>query len=189
MIFGTTYALLWLLALFQALVICVLVRQLADLRRRAEAGLPSENRLPLGSTAPEFRAIDLQSGRAVHSSAFRGRRTLLCFLSADCHTCQKLAADLSMLPAEKLAGLAVYCNGTQDECRRSLPSIAATVPTLHMEQMDVATQFGVAAFPVAVMIDEAWRIAGFRYPSSSNDILSYLSIGLADAPERALELT
>lgn len=189
MIFNATYALLWLVVVIQALVICVLAHQFAELRKLAGSGSASLSGLPIGTLAPEFRASELLSGKAVASTAFRGRRTVLCFLSPDCHTCRGLAAELSGRDPAELSGLVVYCNAGAAECRRFLADAALAVPVLCMEQADVAGQFLVSSFPVAVVIDAAGRIIAQRYPFSVADLLQWVSTELIEPQAQPLAVT
>lgn len=167
---------LWLLVLVQGLIACVLVYQLADLRRLIESGsVVASTQLPIGSVAPSFRATELRSDCAVDSTSFRGRRSVFLFLSIECSQCRKLASQLSKVPSEVLNGLVLFCDGTERGCRNYMSAVAATVPILRNgEADDVITLFRVAGSPVAVIVDENWRIAGFRYPSSLEEVLDSL---------------
>lgn len=174
--FGVTYAFLWLLVLLQGFGICVLVRQLSELQRRADRGRPAALvPLPLGSTAPDFSAIDLSMSQHVHSSVFRGRRRVLLFLSTDCSVCRKLASELSRTAAGALEGLILYCQGNGRACQSYFSPLVKIVPVLARDAVDVAATFRLAGFPVAVMLDEEWRVTGFRYPSHYSQILDCLS--------------
>jgi AhpC/TSA family protein len=181
--------LLWVLAIVQGAVIVALVHQLADLRVVANSGAPALPKLPVGVRAPEFSALDLQSNGILHSSTFNGRRTVLCFMNADCHVCRVLAFELSQKPADVLEGLVVYYDSVAASAGEVFQSLAEKIPVLCEDTVELSTQFGLEKFPVAVVIDEAWRISATNYPLRADDILASLSGPAEPAPASTPALT
>lgn len=174
--FISTYALLWVVAIAAAVMICVLVRQVAALRNEVATTQPApRGLLPLGSAAPEFSVVDLRSGAAVDSVHLRGRRTVLCLLSSGCSTCLQLSEALAQLDLKAYPSLALYCHGEADTCREHLSRIAESVPILGLGSPDLPTLFRAAGLPTAIILDEAWKIVGYRYPIAPIDVIESLA--------------
>jgi hypothetical protein len=181
------HALLWLLALFQGLLICFLVRQLSDLRELAEKGQgPKISQLPRGSTAPEFSGITLTSSLALHSSMLRGKRTVLLFLSTDCGICRKLAHELGTAAHSSLEGLVILCQGEQRVWESRLAALSRSVPVL-LPAQDVIEAYRLSGFPAVFIVDAAWRIVDARFPSLGADVLDCLSEPEAAVREPAMQ--
>jgi hypothetical protein len=173
--FGSTYVMLWGVVLLQGFILVVLARQMVILRGQVAPGVPERSPLPLQSRAPEFQALDMRSGRRVQSVELHGMRTVLCFLSADCHTCRSVAAGFSHIPLQSTHGLVVYCTATAERCRTLLAAAPATLPVLMRDDADVAELFQLSGFPTAVVLDEQWRVAAFRSITGVEELLAELS--------------
>jgi hypothetical protein len=182
--FAMTYAVMWIVTIFNAVAIMVLVREVARLRNQAELGFAAApERLPLSSSVPPFTARELKSGTLVAGRNFAGQRSVFLFLSTDCSTCAAIADGLRRWSTEELRGLAVFCNGEESRCRRLAGRLLEAVPVLRNADMNVFERFRLKGFPVAVLIDETSKIAGFRYPSSAEDVHSALeTIATMKAP-------
>src|SRR5918996_1614498 len=64
--FSATYAALWVIVLFQAVLVLALLRQLVELRRVVDhVDLPATGPLPVGDAAPQFESLDSRTGRAM----------------------------------------------------------------------------------------------------------------------------
>jgi hypothetical protein len=64
--FPATYIALWVVAVFQGVLVIALLRELAQLRQFAELGsFSGKIRLPIGSSAPEISDIDQGSRQQV----------------------------------------------------------------------------------------------------------------------------
>ena len=112
---------------------------------------------------------------------FFGRRFVLCFMNADCQVCRSLAFELSNKPADVLAGLIIYYDGPSDADGTVFGSLAAKMPVLCKDAIDVAEVFQLEEFPVAIVIDESWRLVGNGYPVRVDDLVALLTA----APEPA----
>lgn len=97
---------LWLLVLFETVLLLLLLRALGELRRQgAFAATPyraaGPGGLEIGDTAPPFAAIDA-SGSTVRLDDTRGKRRLLAFVSPTCSACadtiEALNAGMSEYP-------------------------------------------------------------------------------------------
>ena len=178
--------LLLTIAIIQGAVIAALVYQLAELRKLANAGGPLQSKLPVGSLAPHFSAIDFQSKRTIHSSTMAGRRVVLCFLNADCQTCRSLAFDLSRMASATLGGLIVYYDADAEAEGSVFEALASVVPVLCKGTVDVSDEFHVEHSPVAIILDEEWRISGISFPIRAEDLQSLLEAAPAQVPASAL---
>ena len=67
-------------------------------------------------------------------------------------------------------------------------ALADKVPVLCKGATDVSTQFGVDKFPVAILIDEASRIAGTTHPLRADDLLASLTRQAEQAGPTSSEL-
>ncbi len=186
--FASTYALLWVVVLFQAFVIVVLARQMVQLRLHDSSQTQARNTLPLESEAPKFQARNLRTGEIFDSMALRGRRTVLCFLSAECHACRKVAGDFIGLTGPSLQGIVLYCNAAQDACRRLLSAVPEDVLLLMSKGDDVPALFQLSGFPTAVVLDENGRILAFRTASGVADLIAELQPVHVHQHERKLEI-
>ena len=164
----------WIVVVAQGLAILVLVRELADIKDF----LGSHRRgimkvLPVGTAAPTFEALDFTTRSVVSSEMWQGKAVRLLFVSATCALCRKLIAELAVaatLPKD----LAVYCDGELDRHSERLALIAPRVTVLSMASRSVPTLFGVSEFPVAVTLDEGWRVAEIVVPASIEDLKTNL---------------
>lgn len=159
------HALLWIVVGLQGLFICFLVRELSELRSRGL--LPG---LPVGSEAPAFSGIDVQSGEPVESTLFKGQRVAVLFVTAECGDCRRLVSQLARMGPASLSGLIVYCYGSPRRCQANMLKLVGAVRVLRNDQMDIATTFGLRGVPALVAIDEQWRIAAYRYPHQATDV-------------------
>jgi hypothetical protein len=175
MLINITLGLLWLIVIVQGAIIVALVHQLAGIRRVANVGGQLGTRLPIGSLAPQFAARDLQSKRPVLSSMLFGRRFVLCFMNADCQVCRSLAFELANKPADVLSGLVIYYNGSSDPDGTVFGSLAKKMLVLCKDAVDVAEVFQLEEFPVAIVIDESWRLVGNGYPVRVDDLVALLT--------------
>jgi hypothetical protein len=180
MLINITLGLLWVIAIVQGVVIVALVHQLAGIRRVANAGGQFGSRLKIGTLAPQFAARDLQTKQPVLSSMFLGHRFALCFMNADCHVCRSLAFELANKHTDALAGLVIYYDGPADADGTVFGSLAAKMPVLCKDTSDVAEAFQLEEFPVAIVIDESWRLVGKGFPVRADDLVSLLA-GIPDS--------
>ncbi len=86
--FILSYGALWLLVIFQSLVLLGLVRMVYQIQQASPtlSRRGPDSRLKTGERAPEFTALDLL-GSPVRSADYSGRLRALLFVSAGCRAC------------------------------------------------------------------------------------------------------
>lgn len=172
--------LLGVITIAQVLLSFVLAHQVAELRLRlSSGGGAASNPIMLGTRAPTFDVTDLRSGERVSSATMLGTRTYLLFVSTDCGVCRNLARELASASMLHSRHLVMYCNGRKSGCGAMLSELPQGVRLFIAYDRSISAAFAVPGFPTAAVLDEKWRIAGFRYPSSAEDVVSQLNL-LAD---------
>lgn len=180
-----SYVALWALVVFQGLLILVLLRQLAELRRlAAQGGLPSEDLLPAGSPAPDFAGRDLRSGLHVSSRDLDGRGGVILFLSA-CDVCKKLADNLRQGPTKDLPPIVAFCQGGEGSCAGIVKGLAPEVPLLLESAEKTAARYRVNSSPTAVVVDGKRRIRGYGHPENVEDLKRLLARSLGAGSREA----
>ena len=170
---------LWVAVGFQGLAICALLyKNNRLLEIAATGGIVSQH--AAGSSAPRFLATDLRTRAVVSSDELMESRTFLLFITPACPACLRLMRDLSDACSERgrrFEKLLVYCVGSSRECananERNLLNLNG-MALLTEHDAKVADLFGVRTLPALVELDYAWRIAGYFYPSTWEDITSIM---------------
>lgn len=178
--FSLSYAALWGVAIFQGLVLLALLRKVSELEQAARKGilLQGEDRLPLGSRAPEFDGIDEHSGQAVSSRLFSDEGGILVFLAADCVVCKGLARSLAGVAQGLLPGAVVFCVGREQACIRLAKRAGTNFPVVLRGADEAALRYRISSFPAVVALDKNRNITGYGHPETAEDI-EQLWIGIA----------
>lgn len=180
--FLASYIVLWVLVLFQGLLVLALLRQLAQLQRLVErGGLLGEGWLSTGSQAPEFVGRDFRTGRHISSSDLEGRGGVLLFLSPECAICKQLANNLSLLTANGLPPVIVFCQGGEQACARLMKGLDLRVPLVCGDAEDIASRYGVQGSPTAVIVDRERKVRGYGHPANVEDLMRLLSNSLNES--------
>jgi methylamine dehydrogenase accessory protein MauD len=182
-----SYVALWVVVVFQGLLLLGLVRAVAELstsaRRSGTPGVPNTARLGAGQPtpgaltgqpAPRFNAVDVLGGR-VDSASFDGQRRLLVFVAPSCPSCQEVWSDIEALSAEYRATVVLVCVARAQPCRQFAEQHEVAQPLLVDGEAVLATAFGISVTPTAVLID------------ADNVVGPYRHVGRADDPTQALQ--
>ena len=157
---------LWVLAVFQALVTIELGRRVVNLEAggggRASA-IPTEF-LQTGTLAPHFRAKRVQGGGTLDSKAFAGSPATLFFVSPSCSSCITSAPYIVSTNARGGGRAAVICHGDQVGCSEFAATYVPGVEALHDGSGEISRAFHVRQTPVAVQLDEHWRVLRYGMP-------------------------
>lgn len=188
--FFTSYIAIWVLVLFQGLLVIALLRQLAELRRLVEMGGFQEDRLPAGSPAPRFAGLDVRSGQQVSSYSLNGRGGVLLFLSPDCTVCKGLADSLRPPALNDLPPVIAFCQGGERACERFIKRLGPGVSLLFDVAGETAARYHVSGSPTAVVVDEKQRVRGYGNPQDVEDLKRLLARSLvAEAAEPEVQIT
>jgi methylamine dehydrogenase accessory protein MauD len=153
---------LWIGFVVMMLVNLALVRQIGVLYERvAPAGaLMMNQKLSVGSPAPELALRDLDGQALVVGGQQAGRARLVFFLSPDCPVCNELTPALKSAARAESAWLdVVLASDGEDQDhrayirRKGLESFPYVVSEL------LGKTYGVSKLPYAVLIDEQGTIA------------------------------
>ncbi len=173
--FYASYALLWALVVFQALVVVALLRQIAELKRYVEqGGLPASNQLPAGTPAPAFSALDLRTRQSFSLQSLNGQGGVLLFLSPDCTVCRGLADSLRAEGRDALPPILPVCEGDDKGCATFLERLGAEFPLLLDARQQVGGLFHVEGSPTAVVLDADQKIRAYGHPQDVRDLRELL---------------
>lgn len=169
-LFYVTYAVLWVLVIFQALTLIEMVRQRevsngsADTRFQAEKmGL-----LPTGTLTKAFEAPELGTGRLVQSQSWLGQPTLLVFVSPTCRYCELVANEVVDMHWKHNVRLVAVCKGERDLCLAFTTAHLPDVLALHDESGAIDRQFEVKGTPTALLLDHEGRVLRYGLPHSTS---------------------
>jgi hypothetical protein len=160
------YGALWILSLFTLLLAVGIYGEVRKLEHR---GSSIESKLPVGSRAPTFAAVDAGSGQIIRSADLKGREYLLLFVSPSCGMCARLIAEVRQHGTEFLL---VICRGSKGQCGVYGQELPADVRLLLDPEGQVADRYGTLSVPTAVAVNAANRIQGYVSPSKYSDLVS-----------------
>jgi hypothetical protein len=181
-IFYVSYALLWVVVVFQSLVLLGVVR----LARRpastagAEPGPVSSGAL-IGELVPSFSAVDVD-GRRFDETSLPDTMNALLFVSPDCVTCMASLEEINGLSAKVDGSLAVVCLGEVADCRRlrELYELEERIPVVVDTTREVSDAFEVLGTPTAVLIGGNGRIRTYGHPMDKDELVRL--VAEANAP-------
>jgi peroxiredoxin len=159
--FYVSYGAVWVLLLFQSLVLVGLVRTVGSTARAA--GPPPSGARLLSREAPTFAALDV-FGEPAGSAEFAGRLTALLFVSRSCPACTLTLDEMSALKAKAEDSVVVVCQSSRDDCIDLIRSHELDVPVIADEDLEISRRFEVASVPTAVLIGEDGRVRTYGHP-------------------------
>ena len=168
-IFYVSYGAIWVLVVFQALVMLELVRQMSGDREQSAQPLSTiaeTAMLPTGSVAPDFRLPELGTNQWVSRDSLSGKSALLAFTSPSCATCYKVADELSAFQVATDARLVVVCHGDAQTCEPFVGKHFPDALALHDETGVTAEAFLVQHTPTAVLLDPSSLILRYGTPTA-----------------------
>jgi peroxiredoxin len=112
----------------------------------------------IGEPAPDFSLPGL-SGKMVHLSDFRGSPTLVLFWRPSCGFCQRMLADLQAWEAHPPKGAPRLLVVSTDSVESNQAMGLRSPVLLDKDGMSVGRLFGATGTPMAVLVDEAGKIA------------------------------
>lgn len=182
-LFYASYAGLWVLVLFHTLVLLGLVHQ-----QRAEGQLAlglvtqgvGNGLLPIGTPAPVFTAPEVHTGRGIDSTTWRGRVTILVFVSSTCVHCQRVADELAQLNRSLDAQLILLCRGDAMLCSEFVTAHFPGILALLDGDGAIGKQFMVEGTPTVVVLDGDGRILRYGFPHADPADPARPRLGLAE---------
>jgi|SRR5579883_1482296 len=174
--FYATYVVLWLLALLNAVLIIAALHHLTKLRQLvARGGLASQERLPLGSPAPEFFADDSNRHQAISLRLFAPRGGILLFLSPSCSVCHDLVKTLNIeADVAEVPPIVAICRGDNQACAKMLGKLDPRIYSVTNPSGAIAVNYRVSGTPTAVFIDEHLKVRGYGHPANIKDLFEFV---------------
>lgn len=156
--FFIALAVLWIVVIFQSLVLLGLVRIVHRLQSTA-----GEQTSPEGEPAATFASIDV-AGQPFASSSLNGRMRALLFVSADCRSCMTTLEELQALELKSEGAFVVICRGNAEECARLAETHKLSVPVILDEDRTISGLYKIDAVPTAVLVSPDDRIQSHGSP-------------------------
>ena len=176
--FVASYIAVWILVIFQGLLILALLKQLAEVKQLARlGGVAGAEPLPAGTPAPDFEGIDLRSAKRLTKQVFAGQGGVLLFLSPECGSCVELADGLRRSELSELLSILTFCQGEESPCASFINRLGPEIYTLrgHFDDGSVAKSYHVDGSPTAVVINPDLTIAGYGHPLNVEDLKQLLA--------------
>lgn len=157
-----SYAALWAILVLLVLLVLGLARELGAVHQRlgAPGALLSDAGLDIGSTAPDFKATEIPSGREVTFAAASGRDSLVVFLATNCGPCQELLPRLEAGWEEwqRRVGMYVVYEGRETEILAVVEETKTHIPLLADSLSRIRQGFGFPPTPYAFLVDGAGAV-------------------------------
>jgi peroxiredoxin len=172
-LFFISYTALWVLVLFQTLVLLEMIRQLtrkpdpvSTQGQQGQEVFVDGQLLSTGTRAPEFQVMELGTDRVVDSQALHGQPVVLVFVSPTCSACETIADELDQFRKMNTA-LLILCTGVEARCADFTSRYLPNVAVLWDQNGIVANEYKIQGTPTAVLIDPEWRILRYGYPQAT----------------------
>lgn len=165
--FVASYIAVWILVIFQGLLILALLKQLAEVKQLARlGGVAGADPLPAGTPAPDFEGVDLRSAKRLTKQVFAGQGGVLLFLSPECGSCVELADGLRRSELGELMPILTFCQGEEAPCASFINRLGPEIYTLrgHFDDGSVAKSYHVDGSPTAVVINPDLTIGSYGHP-------------------------
>lgn len=166
-----SFGALWVLVIFQGLVLLGLVRTVYALRGVHVLGYGREESEDLlHQTAPEFQAVDL-SGSYFRSADVAGQARAFLFVSPNCQSCSVTSEELASLKWKAGGEVYVVCRGGALECDEFSEQHELGTRVLIDDSMEISRAFKVAAVPTAVLVDAADIVQSYGNPMRDDELV------------------
>jgi thiol-disulfide isomerase/thioredoxin len=172
-IFLISYLALWLLVIFQTLVLLELVRRVASGRVSAASEEEAADMLETGTPAPIFDAKEVLTGRPVRSAEYAGRPTLLLFVSPGCAVCDRVTQQVLVIKEQLQAQLLVVCMAEAPACEPYATEYRVAFTTVYDRDHAIARSFKIKQVPTAVVVNRYGLIERYGAPHT----VSHLDFG------------
>lgn len=165
--FTVSYVALWVTVLLQGLLILVLLRQLVELRGVVErVDVPVADQLSIGCPAPSLGHPVPSSSTLGLAPSLENGPTVLLFVSSRCSSCRELIQSLTALPGDR-TGLILLCHGEEAACSDLTLKVRCRSRVTGTDVNGIVRDYRIRTFPIAIMIDEKRKIAGYLRPQNA----------------------
>ena len=175
-LFWVTYGLLWVLTIFLAFVVMMLLREHIEVLQASREGRSLLHGPPEGTKAPLLpEESELERGEAFVARSVRPRPRVVIFMGVHCNACWEHRALVSAFAEDhaQRVEVAIACVGHPDEVREFAAEIWTGVRVLPDPDGDIARNWRVFMTPFAVALDAEERVAG-RLATPNLDNLTML---------------
>lgn len=174
--FILSYGALWLLVIFQSLVLLGLVRMVYQIQQASPtlSRRGPDSRLKTGERAPEFTALDLL-GSPVRSADYSGRLRALLFVSAGCRACTLTLSEMHALNCKVQGRIVIICRGGREDCTDLAERYGLDVPVIADSDDHISQLFGISGVPTAVLIDASDLIQSYGHPLRGKELEDLLA--------------
>jgi len=179
--FVASYIAVWILVVFQGLLILALLKQLSELKLLIRlGGVAGEDGLPAGTAAPDFEGLDLRSATRITTNVFEGRGGALLFLSPACGSCLQLADGLRQPALSELPPILIFCQGDDSACASFIKRLGPEVYTLRDDDDGIAKSYRVDGSPTAIAINPDLTIRSYGHPLNIEDLKRLFVLTISD---------
>jgi peroxiredoxin len=177
-IFYISYALLWLLVVFESLLLLGLARGVSRPAPQSQSssknGLPGGSHPKIGQPVPHFSAIDVL-GRQVDEGSLPRSLSALLFVTPNCTTCMASLEEVNALHTKVDGSLVVVCRGGLEDCRYLREAYQLNgVPILVDEDRAVSEAFDVQVTPTAVLVGSTGLIRTYGHPMAKDELARFI---------------
>jgi peroxiredoxin len=178
-----SFGALWLLVIFQGLVLLGLVRTVYALRGvHVHKRERQDSQDLLHQRAPEFRALDL-AGSAFNSADVAGEPHAFLFVSPRCRSCSVTRDELESLTWKAGGKVYVVCRGGARECEEFSKLHELGTSVLVDDSFEISRAFKVTGVPTAVLIDESSIVQSYGNPMRDEGLIEVRDEELEPARE------
>lgn len=194
-VFVVSLVLLWLLTVYNTLLLLALARNGVAAPATAGAGGSGLSAMPEGEAgqaalenkpAPAFRFEDLE-GNVTTLGDLHGRPAALLFVSPDCATCGVTLDELEALRTKAEGNVVVICRSTGERCAEMARTYGIGGSIISDADYAVSRLFHVAVTPTAVLINPDGIIESYGRPMSPDDLRDALAAAGWDEQDPALD--
>lgn len=160
---AVSFVVLWLVVLMLAFLLAGALREIGLLRLRVgddPGALITDSGLERGTTAPDFEAVDPDSGSMVRFSDLPSVARALVFVSPSCVACRTLVPHLNEVMKTRGSefDFAVVCSGDVEACASFARTNRLDALVLVDRTGDVQEKFAVTLTPFAYLLDHEGRV-------------------------------
>ena len=158
-----SYVVLWVLLLVMGFLLAGALRQLGLIQLRLgddPGALITDIGLERGTQAPEFAAVDPQSGQTVTLADLPAMPRLIVFLSTSCLSCRELVPGLNEVRATRRGefDFLVVCRGDLDSCAAFARMNGLEARMIVDTNGQIEKDYGVTLTPFAYLLDHEGRV-------------------------------